>query len=777
LPDWFVATYQVTATGTVSGTARTSFTDGNVKVDTNPTGLTNITITRRLHEGPGCTGTVKATTSGTGTTGVGTSDSLRLDASATATQGGSPRFFDRWTTSGAASTVISGTGGQSICVAGFQSGTADATAHYVGTATTSTALTSNANPSTYGDTVTFTSTVTASPSNPSGAGTVTFRNGTTVLCSNVPLTGNTATCTTAALTAGGHAITAAYGGATGYASSTSATLTQNVNKKTVTGGFTAADKVYDGTTSASITGRSLSGAVGSDNVTLSGGTATFGNKNVGNEKTVTGTGFSLAGTAANNYALASATLTTAANITAKGLTVGFTAADKVYDGTTAASITDRSTSGVQTGDVVTASGGSATFANKNVGNGKPVTASGFVLGGADGGNYSVQSVNPATANITPKSVTGSFTAGNKQYDGNTSATVTGRSLNGTISGDTVSLTGGTATFATKNAATAKTVTLTGATLTGTDAGNYTLGSVATATANITAKALTGSFTADDKQYDGNTSATVTGRSLNDTVNGDNVSLTGGTATFATKNAGTAKTVTLTGATLTGTDAGNYTLTSVATTTADITAKALTGSFTAADKIVDGNTSATVTGRSLNDTIGGDNVSLTGGTATFDNASVGTNKTVTLTGATLTGDDADNYTLTSVATAKASILYGWNGFLQPINDTAHQTGVTQSKFKLGQTIPAKFVIRNASGQVVQQVGNPTFSRSGNRGSCDTSATLETPVTVTPDSGSEYKWDGSQYHYNWSTKGLTSGVYRINANLADGSQRWVDICLTK
>ncbi|MDQ3344436.1 MAG: YDG domain-containing protein, partial [Actinomycetota bacterium] len=202
-------------------------------------------------------------------------------------------------------------------------------------------------------------------------------------------------------------------------------------------------------------------------------------KDVGNEKTVTGTGFSLAGAAADNYALGSATLTTAADITANGLTVGFTAADKVYDGTAAASITDRSTSGVQAGDVVTVSGGSATFANKNVGDGKPVTASGFVLGGADGGNYSVQSVNPATANITPKSVTGSFTADDKTYDGNTSATVTGQSLNDTISGDNVSLTGGTATFATKNAGTAKTVTLTGATLTGTDAGNYTLTSVAT----------------------------------------------------------------------------------------------------------------------------------------------------------------------------------------------------------------------------------------------------------------------------------------------------------
>jgi hypothetical protein len=42
---------------------------------------------------------------------------------------------------------------------------------------------------------------------------------------------------------------------------------------------------------------------------------------------------------------------------------------------------------------------------------------------------------------------------------------------------------------------------------------------------------------------------------------------------------------------------------------------------------------------------------------------------------------------------------------------------------------------------------------------------------------YNWDGNQYHYNWSTKGLTAGEYRIFANLADGTARYVDICLTK
>jgi hypothetical protein len=124
-----------------------------------------------------------------------------------------------------------------------------------------------------------------------------------------------------------------------------------------------------------------------------------------------------------------------------------------------------------------------------------------------------------------------------------------------------------------------------------------------------------------------------------------------------------------------------------------------------------------------------------------------------------------------------IVYGWDGFLQPINDTAHQTGVQQSKFKLGQTIPAKFLLKNAAGAVVRQATDPTFTRSANPGACDSTATTDATETVAPDAGSTFTWDGSKYQYNWSTKGLTAGEYRIFANLADGTKPYVDICLTK
>jgi hypothetical protein len=130
--------------------------------------------------------------------------------------------------------------------------------------------------------------------------------------------------------------------------------------------------------------------------------------------------------------------------------------------------------------------------------------------------------------------------------------------------------------------------------------------------------------------------------------------------------------------------------------------------------------------------------------------------------------------TNSATLTYVVTYRFDGYLQPINDTAH-TGLLESKFKLGQTIPAKFVIKDANGVVVQQVGNPAFSKTYLGASCG-QAVSDTTDPATPDAGSVFTWDGSQYHYNWSTKGLPGGEYRITATLADAEKLSVSICLS-
>jgi Big-like domain-containing protein len=91
-------------------------------------------------------------------------------------------------------------------------------------------LASSLNPSKPGASVTFTATVTGQ--GPTGA--VTFKDGTTALCSAVPLQGGgdspVATCTTATLTKGSHSITAAYSGDANNVASTSPILTQTIKR-------------------------------------------------------------------------------------------------------------------------------------------------------------------------------------------------------------------------------------------------------------------------------------------------------------------------------------------------------------------------------------------------------------------------------------------------------------------------------------------------------------------------------------------------------------------
>ena len=218
--------------------------------------------------------------------------------------------------------------------------------------------------------------------------------------------------------------------------------------------------------------------LGSDVVSLTDGTATFADKNVGNNKTVTLSGASLSGADAGNYTLASGPITDQADITARSLTVSAAGVNKVYDGTTNATVT--LSDNRMSGDVLTTNYANASFADKIVGTGKAVSVNGITVTGTDAGNYTFNTTASTTANITKRSVTGSFTASDKVFDGNASATIATRSLNsfsgnvGKVAADVVTLTGGSATFDSASVGTGKTVTATGFTLSGADAGNYDL---------------------------------------------------------------------------------------------------------------------------------------------------------------------------------------------------------------------------------------------------------------------------------------------------------------
>jgi uncharacterized repeat protein (TIGR03803 family) len=112
----------------------------------------------------------------------------------------------------------------------FNGSTSAALTQTVNPAATTTAVSSSANPSVVGQSVTFTATVTVSSGGtPAVGGTVSFKDGTTTICNSVTLTSSRAACP-AALSAGARSITASYSGSINFNASTSPVLTQTVSQ-------------------------------------------------------------------------------------------------------------------------------------------------------------------------------------------------------------------------------------------------------------------------------------------------------------------------------------------------------------------------------------------------------------------------------------------------------------------------------------------------------------------------------------------------------------------
>ena len=436
-----------------------------------------------------------------------------------------------------------------------------------------------------------------------------------------------------------------------------------IGKKTVTvSGVTGINKVYDGTTTATVNTNNVTfnGLVSGDTLSVTA-TGTFINKNVGSGKTVTITFGSLSGSSVNNYTLnkTSSQTSTTATISAKTVTVsGITANTKTYDGSTTATLYTGAISfnGKVSGDTlsITATG---VFADANVGTGKTVTITLGSLSGTSASNYTLDKTNSqktTTTSITAKTITVSgITASNKVYDGTTTATISSSSavFSGKLSSDTLTITA-TGVFANKDAGSNKVVNITLGTLGGSSASNYTLdktNSQKTTTATISAKTVTVSgITAKNKTYDRTTTAELiyTNVVFSGIIDGETLSVTA-TGNFDTYNAASNKTVAIANIQLTGDNASNYTLSasdSQKTTNATINkVKVTVSGIKANDKVYDGTTSVVFdyTDVVISNLVTGDSLTVTA-TGSFIDASYGTNKKVIIDNITLNGTNKDNY---------------------------------------------------------------------------------------------------------------------------------------
>lgn len=332
-------------------------------------------------------------------------------------------------------------------------------------------------------------------------------------------------------------------------------------------------------------------------------------------------------------------------------------ADKTYDGTTEAKITNEGTlSDNYDGDNLAIVIGKAAYDNKNVGTDKAVSFTGFELSGSAAGNYKLIT-QPAdtTADITAKEITinGATVEGSKVYDGTIEAKITNAgTLSDNYDGENLTIVTGSAAYDNKNVGTGKTVAFTGFALAGDAAANYKLIAQPTdTTADITVKEITisGAAVEASRIYNGTTDAKITNEGT-PSVNYDseNLKVVAGKAAYDNKNVSKGKTVMFTGFALEGDAAANYKLTAQPdAVTADITVKEIKIVDTAVEtsKIYDGSTDAKITEKGTFDgLINGDKVDIVTGKAAYDDKNVGNGKTVTFYEFALSGDDAANYVL-------------------------------------------------------------------------------------------------------------------------------------
>ncbi len=426
----------------------------------------------------------------------------------------------------------------------------------------------------------------------------------------------------------------------------------------------------------------LGGVFGPDAVSVnaSGISGSYADKNVNTNKSVSLSGLALTGAQAADYTIASS-LTNAniGTITKAPLTVvGVVADNKVYDATTHAGLDNSSaTFGglLFAGDDVTlnTTAASATFNNKNVGTGKPVTATGYTASGTDFGNYNFTQPTGLSANITP--FTGiSLSSVTKIYDGGTTLPPGSAAygLAGVLASDNVQVaTGGlSGGYGSVNVGTNLLVSLSGLALTGTDAANYSIGSTVSnqPIGLINPKSLSAAIIGTPtKTYDTLTSASLTPANFNLTgfVPGESATVTKTSGTYSSANAGTPTVSTsLAAGDFTqgsGTLLTNYILPVSASGGGKINAAPLsiTGVL-ATDKIYNGNVTDVLNTSSaaLSGVFAADSSLVTlnsaGALGTFASPNFGTAIPVTASAFTIGGTKASNYTLAQPTGLSANI---------------------------------------------------------------------------------------------------------------------------
>lgn len=245
------------------------------------------------------------------------------------------------------------------------------------------------------------------------------------------------------------------------------------------------------------------------------------------------------------------------------------------------------------------------------------------------------------------------------------------------------------------------------------------------------------------------------------------SLKGATITCTDNGSATVKLTVTDDGGLAGSDTAHVTISNAAPVVATVTARPTAACSVSVTSTYSDAGSADTHTASINwgdGTLDASPAASSGATAatTHTYTSAGT-KTITVT---VTDDDAGS----GSNTASFATMNTPSAFLAPINTGA---GTPRSVFKLGSTVSVKITVTDCGGNAVTSL-TPTVQLQKVDSTVDGSVN-ETAILEAATNGKAMKWDGTQYHYNLSTKksqfcaspaisgctggDLTSGSYQL------------------
>ncbi len=401
-----------------------------------------------------------------------------------------------------------------------------------------------------------------------------------------------------------------------------------INQRAITVTAASDTKTYDGTTNSPVAPTITAGTLAPGD--MASFTESFDTRNVGSGLTLTPAGVVNDGNGGNNYFVTFVAEATGV-ITARAITVTAAPDSKTYDGTTTSTGVPVITGGLGAGDVADFT---QSFDSPDVGF-RTLTPGGVVNDGNGGANYSYTFLSNA-GTINQRDISVSADSGQTKVYGTTDPVLTYHVTSGSlVAGDQFS--GSLSRTPGENVGG---YSILQSTLT---AGpNYAL-SFTSASFMITPRPITVTAVGASKVYDGTTSTAVLPSISAGTLAGSDVA--NFTESFATKNVGSALTLTPAGSVSDGNGGHNYVVTFVTNTTGKITPRAITVTAVPASKIYDGTTSSTaVPTISAGTLVAGDFPSFT---ESFGTKNVGTGLILTPAGMVNDGNGGNNYSVSFV----------------------------------------------------------------------------------------------------------------------------------